>query len=76
MQQENSTQKDAGCLKAPLFHVLLIVFLCGIWYAFIGLKGILVGIASYAVTRFAIFFNNVFNRDRAKHDSHTGGNRD
>jgi hypothetical protein len=63
-------------LKAPLFHFLLIVFLCGIWSAFIGPKGILVGIASYAVTRFAMFFNNVFNRDRAKRDSPAGENLD
>jgi hypothetical protein len=46
--------------KTVLLHLAEIILPCLVWYVFLGPKGILVGFGQYFVTRFALFFADVF----------------
>jgi hypothetical protein len=60
MHEEPTGQSTLGCLKAVLLNFLEIILYCCAWYAFMGPKGILVGIGQYITIRFALFFAKVF----------------
>jgi hypothetical protein len=64
MQQEPPDQTALGCLKGALLDVLIVILVSCFWCAFIGPKGILVGIAQYVVVRFIFFFERVFTPAR------------
>lgn len=58
------TQSDQGAawsyLKTVLWHLLEIVVSCGIWFLFLGSKGLLVGFGQYLAVHFGLFFRRVF----------------
>jgi hypothetical protein len=60
MQQESPDQGALGYLKTILVSLIWIILGCAVWSAFLGPKGILVGIGQYVVIRFAFFFERVF----------------
>lgn len=60
MRQAPRDQGALGCLKAVLFDLLVVILSSFVWCAFLGPKGILIGIGQYMVFRFALFFERVF----------------
>lgn len=69
MQQKSLDNGAVGCLKTMALNVLAVIFGCGLWYLYLGPRGILIGIAGVFVYFSAILFVRVFGRTEEKHQN-------
>jgi hypothetical protein len=55
-------QESSGCLRSALLNLFGILFTCGVWYWFLGPKGLLVGVGAYIAMISGKVFLKVFGR--------------